>query len=156
ADTGRPIRNARVSLNGQAGVVPAGRGIAAPARNGPFPPTLSISRVALSDERGQFAFGRLAPGRYSVTASRDGYLSASYGQRRANAGTFPAIELADAEQRAISIALLRGGVLAGRVFDEDGEPMRNAQFMVWRFDRSTGITRLQQTTGAQTNDQGAY
>src|SRR4030095_9827977 len=32
----------------------------------------------------------------------------------------------------------------------------NTQIMVWRFDRSTGVTRLQQTTGAQTNDQGAY
>jgi protocatechuate 3,4-dioxygenase beta subunit len=156
ADTGRPIRNARVSLSGQAGVVPAGRGIAPPTRDGPSLPTLSISRAAASDEQGRFAFGRLAPGRYSVSVFRDGYLNASYGQRRPNAGAFPAIELADGEQRAISIALLRGGVLAGRVFDEDGEPMRNVQIQVWRFDRSTGVTRLQQMAGAQTNDRGAY
>jgi protocatechuate 3,4-dioxygenase beta subunit len=155
-DTGRPIRDARVSLNGLAGAVPAGRGIAPPTPDAPGPPTLSISRTAVSDSQGRFTFTRLAAGRYSVSVNRDGYLSASYGQSRPNAGTFPAIELADGQQRAISIGMIRGGVLAGRVFDEDGEPMRNVQVQAWRLDRSSGSRRLQQMNGAQTNDRGAY
>lgn len=154
-ETGRPVKNARVSLGGQAGVAPAGRGVAPPARDTPAPPTLTISRTALTDGQGRFTFARLAAGRYMVSVSRDGYLSASYGQRRPNAAAAP-MDLAEGQQRTISITLSRGGVLAGHVFDEDGEPMRSAQVQVWKFDRSTGVRRLQQWTGMQTNDRGAF
>ena len=155
SDTGRPIRNARVLLSGQAGVPPAGRGLPPPTSANP-PNALSISRTAFSDAQGQFTFARLAAGRYAVNVNRDGYLAASYGERRPNSGAFPAIELADGEQRTIAIAMSRGGVIAGHVFDEDGEPMRNVQIQVWRIDRSNGVKRLQQQNSATTNDRGAY
>ena len=156
AETGRPLRNARVSLNGTAGAIPAGRGMTPPTPDNPGPPTMSVSRTAFTDAQGQFSFARVAGGRYSVSVSRDGYLQASFGQQRPNSGTYPAIELADGGQRSISIALSRGGVVAGRVTDEDGEPVRGVQVQLWRMDRSNGSSRMQQTQGVQTNDRGDY
>ena len=108
ADTGSPVRNARVSLIGSAGVIPAGRGIEPPAPNNPQPPTLSISRTAYTDAQGQFAFARMAAGRYSVSVNRDGYLPWGSGQRRPNTGAFPTIELADGARRTLAISLSRG------------------------------------------------
>lgn len=156
ADTGAPLRNARVTLNGTAGVIPAGRGVPPPTNSTPQPPTLPVTRMVATDAQGRFTFARLAQGRYSVAVSRDGYLQASYGQRRPNAGAFQAIELADGEQRVISIRLSRGGVIAGTVVDEFGEPTRNAQVQLWRIDGTSGVKRLQQTNGVASNDRGAY
>ena len=156
ADTGVPLRNARVTLNGTAGVIPAGRGVPPPTNSTPQPPTLSVSRVVATDAQGKFTFAKLAQGRYSVSVSRDGYLQASYGQRRPNTGAFQAIELADGEQRTISVSLSRGAVIAGVVADEFGEPVRNAQVQLWRIDSSSGVKRLQQMNGAASNDRGAY
>lgn len=156
ADTGVPVRNARVTLNGTAGVTPAARGLPPPTNTTPQPPTLPVSRMVATDAQGRFTFARLAQGRYSVAVSRDGYLQASYGQRRPNAGAFQAIELADGEQRVISISLSRGGVIAGTVFDESGEPARNTQVQLWRIDGSSGVKRLQQINGVASNDRGAY
>jgi uncharacterized protein (DUF2141 family) len=156
ADTGAPLRNARVTLNGTAGVIPAGRGVPPPTNSTPQPTTLPISRMVATDAQGRFTFARLAQGRYAVAVSRDGYLQASYGQRRPNAGAFQAIELADGEQRVISISLSRGGVIAGTVVDEYGEPTRNAQVQLWRIDATSGVKRLQQTNGVASNDRGVY
>ena len=156
ADTGAPLRNARVTLNGTAGVIPAAPGIPPPTNSTPQPPTLSVSRIVATDAQGRFTFARLAQGRYSVSVSRDGYLQASYGQRRPNAGAFQAIELADGEQRTISVSLSRGGVIAGVVGDEFGEPVRNAQVQLWRIDATSGVKRLQQNNAVMSNDRGTY
>ena len=156
ADTGVPLRNARVTLSGTAGVIPAGRGIAPPTTSTPQPPTLSISRVVTTDAQGRFSFARLAQGRYAVSVTRDGFLQASYGQRRANAGTFPAIELADGEQRAITMSLSRGGVIGGTIMDPYGEPAPNMQVQLLKIDSSIGVKRLLQVNSSQSNDRGAY
>ena len=155
-ETGAPLRNAHVTLSGSAGVIPAGRGMAPPTNSTPQPPTLSISRQVTTDAQGRFSFTRLAQGRYAVSVTRDGYLQASYGQRRANAGTFPAIELADGEQRAIAMSLSRGGVIGGTIMDQYGEPAPNMQVQLWKIDSSIGVKRLLQVNSNQSNDRGAY
>ena len=154
AETGAPLRNARVTLSGTAGVIPAGRGMAPPTNSTPQPPTLSISRAVMTDAQGRFSFARLAQGRYAVDVNRDGYLPASYGQRRS--GRFPAIELADGEQRAIAMSLSRGGVIGGTIMDQYGEPAPNLQVQLWKIDSSIGVKRLLQVNSNQTNDRGAY
>ena len=155
-ETGRPVRNVRITLNGTAGAPPAGRGVEPPTPQSPGPPTMSLSRTTFTDAQGQFTFARVAAGRYAVTASRDGYLATSYGRPRANGGAFPALEVAEGETRRIALALDRGGVIAGHLTDDDGEPVRNAQVQVWRRDRSNGIQRLQPQNSVSTNDRGAF
>src|SRR5262245_20952735 len=61
ADTGRPVSRARVFIT--APDLPQGRGM-------------------LTDDSGVFQFGDLPAGRYSVMASKTGFLTLSFGQRR--------------------------------------------------------------------------
>src|SRR5437764_9758718 len=62
ADTQRPLRRAHVLL--------------APAESG------LQRREVSTDTDGHYEIANVAPGRYSVTASRNGYLQLRYGQRR--------------------------------------------------------------------------
>src|SRR5689334_23708310 len=61
ADTGRPLKRARVFVN--AAEVPGGRGV-------------------LTDDSGAFDIAELPAGRYTVTVAKAGFVSLSYGQRR--------------------------------------------------------------------------
>ena len=65
----------------------------------------------------------LPAGRYTLTASKAGYVGLSYGQRRPlQAGT--PLQLADGQElKAIDFRLPRGSAITGHVYDENGDPM---------------------------------
>ena len=112
ADNGRPVKRARVFVN--AAELPGGRGM-------------------LTDDNGVFEITELPAGRYTLTCRRSGFVSLSYGQRRPlQAGT--PLQLADGQQlKGIDFRLPRGSVIAGRVLDEDGEPVPGATVRVMRY-----------------------
>ena len=60
AGSGAPARRARVTLSGEA---------------------LRGGRSVTSDDQGRYAFSALPAGRYTLTASKVGHLSVTYGQR---------------------------------------------------------------------------
>jgi hypothetical protein len=139
ADTGAPLRRAHVRVMGEQGV-PGG--------------------IAETDAQGRFEVAELAAGRYSVHASRSGYVAQSYGQRGPNQSGTP-IELAEG-QRAdrVNFTLTRAGAITGRIVDEFGEPLAGAMISVQRYAYMGGRRRL---VGAgaeggfdQTNDLGEY
>lgn len=135
ADTGAPIRRADVQLTA---------------------PETGV-KLARTDQEGRFDFRDLPAGRYSLGASRPGYVSVQYGQRRAFEPGRP-IELADKQvvPRA-DIAMPRGGVIAGRITDEFGEPVAEAMISVMRRSWANGRRRLMPAgRTAQTNDLGQY
>ena len=135
ADNARPVRRARVFIN--AAEVPGGRG-------------------ALTDDNGAFNFTDLPAGRYTVTVSKTGFVSLSYGQRRPlQAGT--PLQLGDGQQlTGVDFSLPRGSVIAGHVMDESGEPMPGANVQVMRYQYAQGNRQLVPAGGAQTDDQGYY
>lgn len=71
ADTGAPIRRAQVRIAS---------------------PDARESRVAATDAQGRFEIKELPAGRYTVTASKGGFVSLQYGQRRPSESGTP-IEL---------------------------------------------------------------
>ena len=76
AEGNRPIRRARVSISGT---------------------DLPGGRASLTDDSGTFDFTALPAGRYSVSVSKNGYVTISYGQRRPlQAGT--PIQLAEGQE----------------------------------------------------------
>jgi hypothetical protein len=135
ADNGRPVKRARVFIT--AAELPGGRGV-------------------LTDDSGTFDFAELPAGRYTLTASKSGFIGLSYGQRRPlQAGT--PLQLTDGQQlRGIEFRLPRGGVLAGHVFDEDGDAMPGAMVRVMRYQYQQGERRLVPAGTSQTDDKGAY
>ncbi len=143
AASGRPLAGARVSLTG-GGVVTTGRGS-----------STGMSRLALSDDQGRFAFDRLPAGRYALGANRNLYLSAAYGARRpGGAGT--AIVLAEGQRLDLAMPMTRGGVITGTVVDELGEPQPHAQVRAMRYSMTNGIRRLQSVAALPTDDRGQY
>jgi hypothetical protein len=135
ADSGRPIKRARVFIT--ATELPGGRGV-------------------LTDDAGAFDFAELPAGRYTLSASKNGFIGLSYGQRRPlQAGT--PLQLLDGQQlKGVDFALPRGGVISGRVSDETGDVMPGVMVSVLRYQSLQGDRRLLPSGQAQTDDRGVY
>ena len=134
ADTGRPVKHARVTVSA------GGR----------------QSRATTTDDQGRFRLTELTAGSYTVTASRTGFVDAVYGQRRPLQPGTP-VQLADGQEIAtIDLRLVRGGVITGRVLDEDGEPLARAIVTVQRYQYIRGERQLSPAGGDQSDDRGQY
>lgn len=135
ADTGRPVKRARVFVS--AAELPGGRGV-------------------LTDDTGVFQLAELPAGRYTLSVSKSGFVSLSYGQRGPlQAGT--PLQLADGQEiKDIEFRLPRGSVIAGHVYDETGDPMPGVLVRVLRYQYQQGDKRLAPAGTAQTDDQGQY
>ena len=106
---------------------------------------------------GRYEILELPAGRYTITVNKGGYVTLQYGQRRPfEAGT--PVTLADAQVlTGVDVALPRGSVIAGRVTDEFGEPVAQAQVSAQRYMYGPdGQRRLQPTGFATTDDLGQF
>jgi hypothetical protein len=174
AESGRPLRNVNITLTGasagpQGPVTSIRGGIDMPGgggrpgtgggtqsvRGGIAGGGLGLSRSAVTDDQGRFLIDHLPAGRYTLNANRSQYLAASYGQKRpGRPGT--TVSLAEGQRLEIRWPLVRGGVIAGTVFADDGEPAAAARIQVLRFGFNNGIRRLMQTGGTSSDDRGVY
>jgi hypothetical protein len=139
ADNGSPIRRAQVRV---------------------FSSEARDSRIATTDAQGRFEIKELVAGRYTMSASKGGFVSLQYGQRRSSESGTP-IELGDGQTiDKLAIALPRGSVLGGRITDEFGEPVANATVIAMRYGYAAGARRMMPTNAANsrdtTDDQGHY
>jgi hypothetical protein len=135
ADSGRPVKRARVSIN--AAELQGGRGL-------------------LTDDTGVFDFTDLPAGRYSLSVSKSGFIALSYGQRRPLMAGTP-LQLGDGQQlKGIEFRLPRGGVISGRILDEEGEPVVGANVRIMRYQYQQGDRRLSPAGNGQTDDRGQY
>jgi protocatechuate 3,4-dioxygenase beta subunit len=120
-------------------------------------------RVVTSDEQGRYAFRDLPAGRYSVSASRQPYLTGMHGARRvAGPGavqTGTVIVVASGQDvRDITIKMHRGAVITGTVRDVTGEPARNFRVQAHYYQRAAapGGRRLVSQADVVTDDRGEY
>jgi hypothetical protein len=112
----------------------------------------------LTDPDGRFEIGALPAGRYTIVVDRSGYLSTVYG-RKTPTGPGATIELlAGQTAEKIVIPIAKGGVIAGRVFDEFGEPVAGANIQALQLRYQGGSRRLSQTgtVAGATDDLGAF
>ncbi len=77
---------------------------------------------AVTDTRGEFEFVDVPPGIYTISAVRSGYLPTQYGQKRPREAGRPVDVKPGEVVEGVQIAMYRGGVLAGRISDEQGDP----------------------------------
>jgi len=134
ADTGSPIRGAEVRLSSD------GR----------------FNRLGTTDGDGRFELRDLPAGEYRLTVSRTGFITMQYGQRRPFEAS-NSITLAEGATADANVALIRGGVIYGRVLDQFGEPLAGTRVQALRSRTVQGQRRVQ-TVGAadQTDDTGAF
>jgi protocatechuate 3,4-dioxygenase beta subunit len=139
ADTGTPIRRAQV------------RATAGASRT---------NRLATTDAQGRFEFKEMPAGRYTITANKAGFVGLQHGQRRPSESGTP-LEISDAQvMDKLVLALPRGSVISGRVFDEFGEPIANAVVNALRYGYAAGARRFMPAGGQNsrdtTDDQGQF
>lgn len=116
-----------------------------------------IGRTTVTDDAGRFSFAGLPAGRYTLTATKAGYVPTVFGARRANrSGT--AIVVADGQrQSGITIRMPRGAVITGIVTDQNGEPFSGANVNAMRYAYGgTGQRSLMNTASAIADDRGQY
>lgn len=108
-----------------------------------------------TDANGRFST-TLAPGQYRIWVERTGFSRLNYGAS-STAGLGSAITLAPGQ--ALHDLLFRIsplGVIAGRVLDEDGDPIQGAGIQVLKFNYATGKRTLVPVSGTSSNDRGEY
>jgi hypothetical protein len=117
-----------------------------------------VSRTISTDAQGQFTFEHLPAGFYRLSARPERYqaqyVMGAFGQSRPDTPG-PPFQLADGQVLSgATIVMPRGGVVTGRVTDDEGEPMARVTVSTMFF--APGATVPARTVGAQTDDLGRY
>jgi protocatechuate 3,4-dioxygenase beta subunit len=137
---GDPVRKATVRLQ------------VTSAQAGQSPTSYSES----TDSAGKFVFDDVAPGRYMLSADKPGFDTVRYGSR-SNISVGTQFNLtAGMEMKDLAIKMTPQGVIAGKVMDQDGDPVISAQVQAMRSGYNRGRKQLQPTGGTTTNDLGEY
>ena len=107
---GDPLRRVTLRLN------------ALPGARGSSTESLVSNATAETDSQGNFAFDEVVPGRYMLRAERSGFLGAGYWDDRG-----PVLTINPGQKTTgIVIKMTPQGVIAGRVIDDEKEPLPGA------------------------------
>lgn len=138
AETGRPLRRALVQLQGV---------------------NLAEGRFTSTDDHGSYVLDRLPAGTFTIAVTKGSYVPVGTGM----SWSFDApriVEIAGGQRiRNLDFRLVRGGVIAGRVTDEFGEPVPNIGVRALRIHWMDGRRML--VPGGpffsrETDDRGQY
>lgn len=90
-------------------------------------------RVTTTDAEGRYAFDRLPAGRYTLSATKDGYVPLQFGQRLGREVGTPLTLTEGQRVDSADITLPRGTVIVARITDEYGEPFPGVRVQLQRF-----------------------
>ena len=145
--TGEGIRKAQVTIYG------GGMDTARPSRPGSAP--RPEPRVVTSDASGNFVCTGLEAGTYSLSVNRDGFRFSS--QRPGERLPLHSVTLAASESKSgVELRLQPLGVIAGRILDQDGDPVRRANVNTLAWQYTQGGRVLAPRGNAFSDDRGEY
>jgi hypothetical protein len=138
--TPQPVRGARVLVNST---------------------DIGTTRTAFTDVNGRFAIDSLPAGRYTLQASKAGWVRMSYGARRSDRPGTPITVADGAKLTDLTVRMPRGGVIAGAITDEHGMPAAGAQVRVLQYRMVQGERTLAPVIGGApfgeaADDRGMY
>jgi hypothetical protein len=133
---GRPLRQAEIQLFGSLAREP---------------------RHESTDADGGYEASRLLPDSYTLVASKPGYATMEFGQRRMSyPGTRVRVGGGEVVER-IDFTLPRASAITGRVSDENGDPVQGATVSLLQLQFVNGRRLLAEMgRGRQTNDLGRF
>jgi hypothetical protein len=122
-----------------------------------------VNRSVNTDAEGRYEVAELPAGRYNIFVMRNGYVSLQFGQRRPFESGRP-LEVGEGQTaEKIDFALPRGGVIAGRIVDELGEPLAGVRMQAMRHQYSPNGQKQLSPAGGMggpfaitTNDLGEF
>jgi uncharacterized protein (DUF2141 family) len=109
-----------------------------------------------TDEQGRYVITGLDAGKYRVTVERQGFLRTGYGAKKFSGGSTPVVVGEGQAIKGINVKLMPQGVIAGRVLDEDGEPVANVQVRAQRSSNRNGKKVWNTVANTNTSDIGEY
>jgi protocatechuate 3,4-dioxygenase beta subunit len=120
--------------------------------------------VALTDAEGRYRVTNLPQGKYEATVSLGGHVNEKPSSR---GSLYEVSSLDEGESRGnVDFALVRGGVITGRVTDADGRPLIARAVSLQSVDEQgektilrgsqNPIDRMMGSDGSQTDDRGVY
>jgi len=105
---------------------------------------------------GRYELRNVPPGRYKLKVTRNGYVEKEYGQlKQSDPGAMLALSPGQQKQD-VTFKLIPAAVIAGRVFDEDGEAVPRAMVVASREVYREGRRTLTMSGFAETDDLGQY
>lgn len=134
ANTGQPVQRARVAL-------------------APVAQRDNLTTI-ITREDGSFLFANLAPGKYSLTAQARGYLAQSFNQHEQFSSSIAVGPNLDSN--GLLFRLPPEGAISGVVMDEAGEPVRDAEIVLYFAGPSGGVQTIRSRGRTTTDDEGAY
>ena len=135
AGSNQPVRNARVHAAS---------------------PVVAGGRTAYTGADGSFTFRELPPGAYAVSVTKVGWVSGAFGRERILDAARAFDVAAGATVEHVDIAMARGGVIAGRITDEFGDPLPHTSVAAMRYQAVNGQRRLVPAATRASNDVGEF
>jgi hypothetical protein len=122
----------------------------------PLPGPLAPRRTT-TNSAGSFAFRNLSPGRYEINASHAGYFAPPQGI----VDNSPVLRagvtvVAGQATTPISIELLRGAVVTGKVRDPNGQPLQSGTVSAYQIAYENGRKVLRSINFQRIDDRGQY
>jgi len=134
AVTGQPLDRAQVTLHNATGE--------------------SLVSEMTTGQDGYFTFGHLPAGKFSLVASRRGYIGMAYDEHE---GYSTAIVTGEGlKSDALTFRLPPRAVIRGVVGDDAGDPVQQARVSLYRVDLRSGLGNVVRSGNSVTDDTGAY
>jgi hypothetical protein len=160
--TGEPLRKVELTLTTniasedmEAMIAMFGGGSDAP----PGPKTPKAAKktfAATTDAAGKFQLDQVEPGDYFLSAKRAGYVDGQYKPEGKYAAAGKVRLAAGDTLTDVVFRLVPQGALAGRLIDEDGDPVAAAFVTAQSYNYGSGRRRLMTADSAQTSDRGEF
>lgn len=111
---------------------------------------------AVSDAGGKFSIHDIDPGKYRLTAERNGFVRQSYNARGASmAGQILTLSARD-KLTGLAFKLMPQSVISGHVIDEDGDPVARVAVEALQYRYFQGKKQLMPWGAGSTDDLGEY
>jgi len=151
--TGELLRKAELTLT--TSLMPEGADADVGAGE-PAPKAPKKTFAATTDSAGKFKFDHVDPGDYYLTARHAGFVDATYkpqGQHMVEGRLHLTPGQALTE---VVFRLVPHGAVAGKVVDEDGDPVPDAMVTAETYSFASGRRKPQLTDSGTTNDRGEF
>jgi hypothetical protein len=113
-------------------------------------PALRFPDLSATNDEGRFVFRNLPAGRFTISATKAGYVRQYYGAKRPGVAAGVPVVVAAGQRADVSMALTRAGAIAGTLLLPPGVPAQSLRVHLLRAETADGERRLVSAGG------GAY